>query len=260
MNKYILKIHHQSSSLLSQSYCFDGDIIVLRLEEDDKPPFCMITSPHLSSLDNPTEIWARSLSLINLYNGSNNLFYNPNSGIDYYNQKITGLYIWETDRDITPNNTIDIIPSEHFDTNLIDYPLNKISNPKDKIGNMAKIKSDKRTFAIYLAKSNLDVKNLLLQLGQGLEWINLYCILDTVKFYSKLKRNTFFNDILIDSKLTQVDVKAFSGTANNFGLIGFSARHGNMGWTTPVNTVDLKEGQNIILSLTKSYLKLAHNI
>ena len=260
MNKYIFTVSYQTPLLLSQSYTNSGDIMVVREDEDNKPPYCSLSSPHLTELEKPVEVWARALALLNIYNGSNNLIYNPHGNFDTYAiQNITGLYIWKTNTNITPNNSIEILPSKPFDINLIDYPLDKTTDPNDDLGKLRMVKSDNRTHAIYLAKTNDDVKYLLLQLGNGLDWINLYCILDTIKYYTD-SATGLYQSILTDCSLTTSDIKAFTGTANNFGLIGISARHGNLGWSTPSRTVDLKEGQSIILKLVNSYLKLKHYV
>lgn len=260
-NKYIFTVSNQTPLLLSQSHQNNGDIIIVRDDEDDKPPHCFLTSPHLTELKEPSEIWTRALALLQIYNGSNNLVYNPNREYETFGaQKITDLYIWDKYVKITPKNTFDILPSQPFDNNLINFPLNKITDPDDKLGKLKVVKSNRRTHAIYLSKSNDDVKNLLLQLGNGLDWINLYCILDTIKYYSKLISDSFYNSILTNANLTNDDIKAFTGTANNFGLIGLSARHGNLGWSTPARTADLKESQTTILKLVNSYLELKYNV
>lgn len=260
-NKYIFTVSYQTPLLLSQSYQDNGDIIVVRDDEDDKPPNCFLTSPHLTELKSPLEIWARALALLQIYNGSNNLVYNPNREYENYEaQKITDLYIWDKYVKITPKDTFDILPFKPFDDKLIDFPLNKIIDPKDKLGILKVVKSNRRTHAIYLSKSNDDVRNLLLQLGNGLDWINLYCILDTIKYYSKLINNKFYENILTNANLTNEDVKAFTGTVNNFGLIGLSARHGNLGWSTPARTANLKESRTIILKLVNSYFEIKYNL
>jgi hypothetical protein len=260
-NKYIFTVSNQTPLLLNQSDEYNCDIIVAREDEDDKPPHCFLTSPHLTELKNPEEIWARALALIQIYNGSNNLLYNPNREYETIErQKISKIYVWEDYSEISPNRTLNILPSQPFDNKLIDFPVTKTMVSNDKLIKLGMVKANKRIHAIYLSKSNDDVKNLLLQLGNGLDWINLFCILDTIKYYSSLINKKFFDETLTNASLTSADIKAFRATANNFGLIGLSARHGNLGWSPPKRIADLEESRSTIVKLVNSYLNLKYSV
>ena len=117
-NKYIFNVLHQNNIIFSKSNEYGHDICIVR-EEDDKTPFCYFTSPHLSSLTEPKEIWSRALSLMSLYNGVENLFYNPLLEFSLVsNQKLTEMYIWKTNNKITPYNYEEIAQSFPFDSNL----------------------------------------------------------------------------------------------------------------------------------------------
>lgn len=245
-NKYLFSINTQTSKVLSNSSLLGLDVSIVCEEEDDRPPHCSFTSPHLTSLSDPTEIWARALSLISLYNGATNLNFNPNTYADTIsNIKLTRLYIWETAEDITPQNTEGIVQKFPFCNDVLNGDARNKLIPKDNL-----------THSIYLARKEEDIRNLLLQLGNGLDWINLYSILDSVKTYSKKN----YNKVLKGAKVTVENVKAFTGTANNYGLIGVSARHGHLAYAIPSKIMTLKESQTLVLALINSYLKLTHQI
>ena len=47
----------------------------------------------------------------------------------------------------------------------------------------------------------------------------------------------------------------FTGTANNFGVLGLEARHGVMSWEIPKNTVEKNEAIEIINEIVNEYLE-----
>jgi hypothetical protein len=245
-NKYIFNVLYQDNTILSNSYSYGHDICIVRDEDDDKPPFCTFTSPHLNNLTDPKEIWSRALSLISLYNGVENLFYNPLNEVQYVsNQKLTKMYIWENEVEITPRDHHEIAQTFPFD-NTLNLDTKNLS------------KNNTTAYLIHLSKTKNDILHLLLQLGNGLDWINLYSIYDTVKTYSKGINKNHFTDILADSGHNASEIHAFTGTVNNYGILGVKARHGHLGWGTPQNILSLKESQKLITDLCKSYLKLTH--
>lgn len=158
------------------------------------------------------------------------------------------MYIWEIEKEITPRDYQQIAQTGktfQFDNSL----------------NLDKKKLSKKniiTYLIHLSKTENDILHLLLQLGNGLDWINLYSIYNSVKTYSKGINKNHFNNVLSDSGHTASEVHAFTGTVNNYGILGIKARHGHLGWGTPQNIVSLKESQKLITNLCKSYLKLTH--
>ena len=245
-NKYIFSISYQNNRILSDSYKYGHDLSIVCIEEDDRPPHCYFTSPHLSKLEEPKEIWARALSLITLYNGVSNLNFNPENEIDDISDlKIVRMYIWENNKDITPFDKNDIIQSYAFDDKLI-------------LDEKRLAKKNRNAYLINLAKSEKDILYILLQLGNGLNWVNLYSIYDTVKTFSVNINKKHFETVITNSGHTTTNLNAFTGTANNFGILGVDARHGELGFGTPKKTLTLKESQKIILSLCNSYIDLKY--
>ena len=56
------------------------------------------------------------------------------------------------------------------------------------------------------------------------------------------------------------EIKAFTGTANNYGILGVNARHGELGFGIPKKTLDLIEAQFLVLDLCNSYFQLRYEI
>lgn len=245
-NKYIFSISYQNNRVLSDSYKYGHDLSIVSIEEDDRPPYCYFTSPHLSNLDEPKEIWGRALSLINLYNGASNLNFNPENEIaDISDLKIVKMFIWENYKDITPFDKDDIIQSYAFDNKVI-------------LDEKVLSKTNRNAYLINLAKSKKDILYILLQLGNGLTWINLYSIYDSIKTFSYEIDEKHFESVVTNSGNSIADLKAFTGTANNFGFLGVDARHGELGYGTPKKTLTLKESQKLIISLCNSYIDLKY--
>ena len=248
-HKYRFRINDQGNKVLNASYAYGHDIAIVREEDDGMNPYCFFTSPHLTNLTDPKEIWARGISLLSLFRGATNLFYyNPLNDSDHLLKiELIELFDWGTNSNTTPHNTYDISQNYPFDDSLLDwYDIMVESNPIAK--------------SIFISKSNDDILNLLLQLGNGWNWINLYSILDSLKTYCATQGKDSFVNILNESGHDESDISAFTGTANNYGLIGVAARHGVKGWTKPKRIVDLKEAQCIIGNLCRSYLKLLYGI
>lgn len=248
--KYRFRISSQDNNVVSASKRYGHDASIVD-DEHDFGPYCFFTSPHLSNLSDPKEIWARGLFLSSIYNGATNLYYfHPLVESSFqFRIELIELFDWETDENITPVKTYDIEPSISFDTSLLTWHSDLINlNPVAK--------------SMYFAKSNDDVLTLLLQFGNGLEWINLFAILDSIKTFSSQFRDKFYTEVLEHTGYTESDVSAFTGTVNNFKLIGVSARHGlkEKGQGIPNKTYTLAESQNLILSLGNSYLWLRHGI
>lgn len=249
-NKYLFSLTNQSNQLLHDSNFTGRDVSIVKEEDDDRPPYFSFTSIHLNSLSDPTEIWARGLSLISLYNGASNLDYNPNVNWSFQSDyQFRELYIWDGNHNITPSNFSEILPSYPFDCKLPEINNVEYKNPNNKLDKV-----------IRAAIKEADVLNLLLQLGNGLNWINLYAILDTLEHYSKTKIKDGFSALLNETSISRVNIKAFTGTANNFGMIGVSARHGDRQWGEPANTLTLKQSQTLIINLCNAYFKLAYSI
>jgi hypothetical protein len=224
------------------------DMTIAKEEEDDKPPVFFFTSYHLNDLKDPVKIWERGLFLWKILQGAAALEYNPLYPSSTINHISLNRLSRKTDvtTDITPINTHELAPWPTFSKITLKRPV-------------ATVNSHKIIQAINAAKTNsqtIEVQQLLFQLGHGLDWVNLHSVLDTVQYFSGNK----IRDVMSLAGVTTSQIKVFTGIANNFGILGIKARHGNKGWTKPKNTIDLPDAQFMILSLCNAYLEEFHTI
>ncbi len=260
-NKYIFELSRVNNQDRYYANLDTIDFSIIEDQYDDFPSVYFFTSIHLNNLTKAEEIWARGLAINSLYTGAYNLCIDPTLEYATFSRlEFTRLRSLEPDSDITPINAYHIVQSTPFDPTLFSLPLDPYQKPE----------SHKINHAIYKARTNNDIKNLLLQLGNGLDWVNLYSILDSLKTYSKTDSNNkplikkdrlkLWGNILKDAGYNENDVSAFTGTANNFGLLGIQARHGDLNYDKPTKIKTLEESQKLLIDLCNSFLKLKHSI
>ena len=225
-------VHHSHALFLNSA-----EFSVVTIEEDDMPSQYFFFSEYLTELDDVKEIWGKGLFLLNLYNGAVNINQNGND----FDSKVEfrSLHDWNTNEELTPLNTNEILPVNPFAENLVTD--NQVKQHLKAIDFIA--------YAVFLSKSEKDVQCLILLASNDLNWITLYCLLDTLKFYSQ-----DFEALSMRCGYSKNAVKIFTGTANNFGLLGINARHGEMGWGNPAQTIDFKNAKRMILAITKQYI------
>ena len=251
--KYLFTIDCLNSIIESHHQLPGIDFLIVKNEEDDMTPFYYFTSPHLTSLVEPKEVWARGLFLLALYKGAYHLGLNPFDQYDWENHlRLIKLFEWESDRNITPANSNQIVPFATFCETVLSKPLSH--------NNAFKPEHNRITNLVFNSRSKPDVKNILMQLGYGLDWINLYSILDSVKTYCRKISKKHYNNVLTQAGFSQKIEKKFTGTANNFGLLNTNARHGDLNYSIPSETMILPEAKDFIIKVCNSYLSATHNL
>ena len=231
-----ISIHNSHESLNREGQEFS----IVAIEDDDTPPEYFFTSDHLTGLTDTREIWSKGLFLLGLYNGAVNISeYSDgiNSEVEFVK-----LFNRETNENLTPSDTLEIVPQSPFPSNSVTDELKK-----EEMKNRHFI-----AYATYLAKTEKDVESLLLLAGKKLNWITLYSILDTLIFYCGGKGN--FSKFHNECGYSKNDIKSFTGTSNNFGLLGLNSRHGEQGLDKPKATITLKDARRMILHMTKCYI------
>ena len=223
----------------------NNDISLLNISDDHIGQRFIFSSVHLNDLHDPDEVYSRGMSLKMLYVGAHNLFYDPlfhfmgDCGFDF-----KGLYYSENDIDVTPANVEHLSPSYPFSRTVLLKDFKNCPNPY----------TSPVSALVYLARTNEDVMILLKQLSVGMSWINLYSILDSVKFFfggkEKMKKA---------AKITDTHLKSFCGTANNHGVLGTNARHGISGYLRPSKVMSLKEARMLIIRICRSYIQYKYN-
>ncbi|WP_231372795.1 hypothetical protein [Aureivirga sp. CE67] len=216
----------------------NNEFSIVSIEEDNFPPEYFFFSEYLTDIINPEEIWGKGLFLLNLYNGAVNIDLFNNEWDS--NVKFTRLDNWVTNENLTPFSTENILPINPFPENL---------QTENESKEMLK-RTNFITYSSFLAKSESDVLSLLLLAGNDLDWVTLYAIYDTLKYYSQ-----DFDKLISICGYSKNDIKAFTGTANNFGLLGINSRHGEMGWSQPKITKSLFDSKKMILEMAKIYIE-----
>ena len=250
---YLFSISAPHNRIQALGDHFDGpDYFIVKHDEDERPPTYSFGSPHLNSLVEPSEIWARGMGLRSLVNGALNLDFNPTNYFFSSSNLLTfsNLYIAKEDRDITPRAYYEIPQSYPYCSVYIQKAFPQDAQP---VGVRAK--------AIFESRSNEKIRTLLLQLGNGLDWVNLYSILDTVQTFCKQAGTKEFSKVLKKCSLTDDDVGAFTGTVNNYGVLGVSARHGITKNTKPPKRIaTISESQSIVIQIANAYLEMHHGL
>lgn len=221
-------------------------------DHKSEDPTDLIFIPYFpTEVDAPAEVFAKSKYLAMLIGGGFNIAtHEKGNSLDV---TLDWLINWEKEERIQIVNPAEIIP-----VNPYSQP-----DPFDIDIATAYRKEDFVKYAIYLSKYDRFVSSILLLASQKHSFISLYALLDTIetktkfplvedKKLAKEKREQRMAYIFEKSEVTEENIKAFTGTANNYGLLGLQSRHGEMGWGEPTRTMDLATSTKMILKLAYS--------
>jgi hypothetical protein len=210
--------------------------------DDHQAEKFFLRSNHFKGIEDAQQIYSSLSGLIQLVNGASAIHWGFNDYVRRGSIKLDELYF--STKEFASDScwssasvSGEIIPSNPF----IGVP--NISSLLNPFGSTT-------TGYIELCIEHEDIFNILRQISIGLDWRNLYCIWDTVCHYSCGVKST-----IKDLKLDEKQIKAFTGTVNNFGVLGLEARHGVMGWKIPKNTVNHEEAIAIVNDVVVKYLK-----
>lgn len=232
-----------NSIVLDNLYRMDSPhFSIFEDSEDHLAEQFFLSSSHLNGNADPQQVFSSMKGLIELINGASAIQWGFNNYIRRGSIALDRLYCTTSKypSDYDWNNarvSSDVYPSNPF---IGQASISILRNPYNSA----------TTGYIELCLEYEDVFNLLRQISIGFDWRNLYCIWDTVCFYSGGSKK-LIKDLFLD----EAEVKAFTGTANNFGVLGLEARHGVMGWKIPTNTVSHSEAIDIVNDIVVKYLK-----
>jgi len=99
---------------------------------------------------------------------------------------------------------------------------------------------------VHLSKSRDDVFHLLKAFASDPDWTRLSTILEAVERFSNNNQIA----IAVDARKK----KSFAHTANNFLVLGMSARHGHLNFDPPAQPMGLVDAQQFIKAIVKEYL------
>lgn len=146
------------------------------------------------------------------------------------------------------------INAENLEDNPFDGSLAEDAFPNRYKGE----KIDLDSYLFFLSRSDEKLRHLFVLIGlistnsfesRILTWNNLYKLLDSIKSYSSEY------EWKIDDFADPDEIKAFTGSCNNVSVVGFNARHGQMGWGTPKKTMDLSQSINLIFNTTRKFIE-----
>lgn len=218
---------------------YSPDVAFIVDIEDGKPNAYAFSSPHLSDLNNPIEIWGRATSLKGLLDGAFYLL----KGKDFSPFQLHSL--------VNLNNGT-TYRSFKDESEFITNPFREDSN--NAIFNLEERGSIFSKFIssmVWLAKVDYKSRGLLQFLGfQGCTWIALYAVLDFMKTGGLTTK-----DIVALAGTTEAELRRFTHTANNFSAIGPLCRHGDLDQQPPSNPMSLSEAAEIILPSARKFLE-----
>jgi len=208
--------------------------------------------------DTPVSVYGKSKFLAMLIGGSFNISLHDEGNAAEVT--LDWLIDWESEQRVQIANPKEILPENPF------VPLTEAFD-------MDKAKELRAhnfiSYAIYLSKHDRFVNSLLLLASQQHSFVSLYAMLDTIetkakfpkiddKKSAKQRTEQRLDYLYQQAAITEQEIKAFTGTANNYGLLGLQSRHGDMDWGVPSNTMDLKTATKLILRL--AYFTIYHHI
>lgn len=214
--------------------------------DDHQAEQYFLRSSHFNGSESGEKVFSAASGLIQLINGASAIDWGFNNYIRRGSISLDGIYSTNKDRPSDSdwsnvNVSNQVVPSNPF---IGSESRSRHVNPY----------RHETTAYIQLCLENDDVFHLLRQISVGFDWRNLYCIWDTIAHYSGGSKRA-----IKDLNLNEDEIKSFTGTANNFGVLGLEARHGVMGWEIPQNTVTKEEAIDIVNSVVKKYLNSKRN-
>ncbi len=215
--------------------------IIFDDSDDHQSEQFFLRSSHFNGNESGQAVFSAASGLVQLINGASAIHWGFNNYIRRGSISIDGIY-----------STNKQAPRDYDWSNVSISKQVAPSNPFIGIESRSRNGNPYRsatTGYIQLCLDNDDVFHLLRQISVGFDWRNLYCIWDTVAHYCGGSKQ-----IIKHLDLNENEIKAFTGTANSFGVLGLEARHGVMGWGVPQNTVTKEEAVDIINNVVKKYL------
>jgi hypothetical protein len=206
------------------------DIRIYGVYEDDRPTDYIWSSIHLNEFTDEKMIYERASALNAVFDGA--MYVDIGTSYEpFWNRHVAFLDNGWAITNFEPNPLVEPFWQEYVD-----------STPKPPDDFVSKI--------IHKSRYDKSIREILLFLGvNGLSWISLYAVLDTIK-------SEGWNDKAIIAKkvATAAELNLFGHTANNVAAIGPFARHGNKGQSPPDNPMPHKAAKELILRILKKFI------
>lgn len=241
--KWSISLRGNSPILFNLNRMNSGHFSVYDVSDDHEAEHFFLYSRHTDGVQDQGQVVSAYKGLIELLNGASALEW----GFDGLRRRgtlsIDSLYKIDAETGAS---------KKAFDADLnvpASNPFLKVLPPRPYDAPF----SYKTTGYLELSIKHEDLFHLLRLLAAGFDWRNLYCIWDTVANYSGGTKAAP-KELGLDSE----QINAFTGTVNNFCVLGTEARHGVGGWKVPKNIVTYEEALNIIYEVVKKYLAKKH--
>lgn len=210
---------------------FNSPDVRLYLEvEDDKPGVPVWSSVHLNSENDPQKIFDTAYAINAIFDGAMYTVIGAEY-VPFWEGRIQNLDDGQFLRATLKNFELNPFWPEYV-AKTPDWPNHIIAQ------------------FIYLARIDEAALELLFFLGvNGLTWISMYAILDTMKHHGWTEK-----EIVASGAATSQQLSLFNHTANNFAAIGPLARHGTKGWQPPANPMSLDTAKGLVMEIAKRFL------
>lgn len=215
--------------------CNSPDVAIISESEDERLDEFFFTSLHFNDLADAAAVEDRASALKAIFDGA--LYVIGRSGADI---KLGTLYQYPGEHRVTRPVSVDVLASPFSATHLSMKIIAQADTPNDHpVARM-----------IFQCRTDDACREILMFIGvNGITWISLYAALDTIKYHGWNE-----DTIVANTSITKNDLGAFTGTANNVGLIGPLARHGERGWRTPSRTMKLDEASEMMRQVIGAFL------
>ena len=211
------------------------DIVIFREGFDEQGDQFFWTSPHFNDLATPQEVENRAGVLKAIFDGA--LYMNGFNGTD---MQLGDLHQYPGEIRVNRPQFNDVLVSP-FSPKHLAKKIEPLENPSH----------DPIAQAVFLCRHDDACRAILTMLGvNGITWISLYAVWDTV-------RDAGWKEAKVAevTRFSASDIKAFTGTANNYSVIGAMARHGKQGDGRPNKTMTLAQASELMGEVIRAFFK-----
>jgi hypothetical protein len=151
------------------------------------------------------------------------------------------------------------IPNFLLEEIWINNESKKPNNPRE-INNLKRVSFDA---LLYLSKSEVDVYILLKLMAEQASWYNLYQIYESLESFTTENNYPYLIEVQNGKKNIKVldlpsEKEKLTKPANNFSIVGLSARHGYQTIKKPINISNcftLEQSQSFVYNHVRKYLR-----
>ena len=232
MSNYIFEIQLPNDNFLRtlNALLHDDGFKIFETSHDDFPPIYYFKSAYIKDLSAAVAYdQARQLALF--IDGISFLLYEDRSLV----RKMVLGNIRGEDFKIVP-----LVKPKITNGIAIDWNIYKATSSKNDNDVIALLK---------LVPTDNFIRDLLLNISRGMDYVDLYNILDSVKTFLKKRKSS-----LEKLGFTENEIDYFIHTANNSTALGNKARHGNRNWIPPEIPMPIDEAQKLFTRIIFSVL------